>query len=227
VFESGAIVPKPASLTFEEAAAIPVGAVTALQSLRDAGHLQAGQKVLINGATGAVGTFTVQIAKAMGAQVTAVCSTRNVDLVRSLGADRVVDYMREDFVAGDERYDLVIDNVGNRSVLEYRRIMQPKGVLVIVGAGKGKWLSPLKGVIQAMVVSPFMSQEAGLFIAHLSAKDLTVLSNLAQSGKMKSIIDRRYALNDTANAFRYVEEGHARGKVIITLPQDEAASPTS
>lgn len=217
VSENGAIAAKPANLTFEEAAAIPVGAVTALQALRDEGHVRAGQKVLINGATGAVGTFTVQLAKAMGAQVTGVCSTRNIELVRSLGADRVIDYTREDVTRGDERYDVVIDNVGNHSVLEFRHVMQPKGILVIVGAGKGKWLGPFRSPIIALVASPFVSQQAGIFIANLTRKDLSLLADLAQSGKLKPIIDRRYRLEETADALRYLEDAHARAKVIVTL----------
>ena len=215
---SGAIAPKPANLTFEEAAAIPVGALTALQALRDRGRLQPGQKVLINGASGAVGTFAVQIAKALGAEVTAVCSTKNVEMARALGADRVVDYTREDFTQTDQRYDLILDNVGNRSVLAYRRVMPPKGILVIVGAGKGRWLGPFKGPIEALVLSPFVSQQAGMYISSLVPKDLNVLADFARSGKIKSIIDRRYGLQEVPDAIRYLEEGHARAKVIITLP---------
>jgi NADPH:quinone reductase-like Zn-dependent oxidoreductase len=218
VHETGMIAPKPSNLSFEEAAAIPVGAITALQALRDEGQLQPGQKVLINGASGAVGTYAVQIAKALGAEVTGVCSTRNVEMVRALGADHVVDYTREDFARSGLRYDLILDNVGNRSVLEYRRILQPEGRLVIVGAGKGRWLAPFKVTLQALVLSPFMSQKAGLFISSFVQKDLDTLAELAQSGKMKSIIDRRYGLQDAAAALRYLEEGHARAKVVITFP---------
>jgi NADPH:quinone reductase-like Zn-dependent oxidoreductase len=215
---SGTIAVKPANLTFEEAAAIPVGALTALQALRDEGRLQPGQRVLINGASGAVGTFAVQIAKALGAEVTAVCSTKNVEMVRALGADRIVDYTREDFTQTDQRYDLILDNVGNRSVLAYRRVMPPKGILVIVGAGKGRWLGPFKGPIEALALSPFVSQKAGMFISSLLPKDLNVLADFAQSGKIKSIIDRRYGLQEVPDAIRYLEEGHARAKVVITLP---------
>jgi NADPH:quinone reductase-like Zn-dependent oxidoreductase len=215
---NGMIAPKPANLTFEEAAAIAVGAITALQALRDAGQLQPGQKVLVNGASGAVGTFAVQIAKALGAEVTGVCSTGNVEMVRSLGADRVVDYTREDFTRGSERYDLILDNVGNRSLFAYRRVMKPQSRLVIVGAGKGRWLGPFKGPIEALVLSPFVSQKAGMFISSFEPQDLDVLAGLAASGKMKSVIDRRYRLEKTADALRYLEEGHARAKVVITLP---------
>jgi NADPH:quinone reductase-like Zn-dependent oxidoreductase len=218
VREDRNIVPKPATLTFEEAAAIPVGAITALQALRDEGRLRPGQKVLINGASGAVGTYSVQIAKALGAEVTGVCSTRNVEMVRSLGADHVVDYTREDFTRGGERYDVILDNVGNRSLFAYRRVMQPHGILVIVGAGVGRWLAPFKGVIVATVLSPFVSQQAGMFISNLNPKDLQFLADLARSGRMKSVIDRRYRLNEVADAIRYLEEGHARAKVIVTLP---------
>jgi NADPH:quinone reductase-like Zn-dependent oxidoreductase len=211
----GMIVPKPANLTFEEAAAIPVGAITALQALRDGARVQAGQKVLINGASGAVGTFAVQIAKALGADVTGVCSTKNIEMVRALGADRVVDYTREDFTESDQRYDVILDNVGNRSVPDYRRVMKPDGILVIVGAGKGKWLGPFKGPLQALVLSPFVSQQAGMFISDFDLKDLELLAGLARAGKMKSVIDRRYSLQQVPDALRYLEEGHARAKVVV------------
>ena len=219
VGQDGGIAPKPASLTFDEAASLPVAALTALQALRDKGHLRAGQKVLINGASGGVGTFAVQIAKALGAEVTGVCSTKNVEMVRSIGADHVIDYRREDVTRGAQRYDLVIDNVGTHSLLEFRRVMQPKAVLVIVGAGApGKWIAPFVGPIKAMMLSPFVSQDGAMFIANISRKDLDVIADLAQSGKVRPVIDRRYDLRDVRDAIRYVEGGHARAKVIVTVP---------
>jgi NADPH:quinone reductase-like Zn-dependent oxidoreductase len=218
VREAGSITLKPAKLTFEEAASMPVGAITALQALRDEARVQPGQKVLINGASGAVGTFAVQIAKVLGAEVTGVCSTQNVEMVRSLGADHVVDYTREDFTRSNQSYDVIVDNVGNRSLLAYRRVMQPKGILVIVGADKGKWVAPFAGVLEAMTLSPFVSQKAGMLMASLSPEDLTFLADLAQAGKVKPIIDRRYGLAEVPDALRYLEGGHARAKVVITVP---------
>jgi NADPH:quinone reductase-like Zn-dependent oxidoreductase len=219
VGENWGIAPKPANLTFEEAAALPVAALTALQALRDQGHVRAGQKVLVNGASGGVGTFTVQIAKALGAEVTGVCSTRNVAMVRALGADRVIDYTREDVLRGEQRYDVIIDNVGNHSLLEFRRIMQPSGILVIVGAGgPGKWIAPFVSPIKAMMLSPFVNQHGSMFFADITRQDLAVVADLSQASKVKSIIDRRYALPDVANAIRYVEDGHARAKVVVTVP---------
>ena len=162
--------------------------------------------------------ITLQIAKAMGADVTGVCSTRNTEMVRSLGADHVIDYTREDFTRSNQRYDLIIDNVGNQSVWAYRRVLQPQGTLVIIGADKGKWLGPFKGPIEALVLSPFMSQRAGMFISNFEPKDLNVLAEVARSGKMKSVIDRRYGLEQAADAIRYLEAGHARAKVVISVP---------
>jgi NADPH:quinone reductase-like Zn-dependent oxidoreductase len=217
--QNGALSPKPPGLTFEEAAAIPVAAVTALQALRDQGHVHAGQKVLVNGASGGVGTFTVQIARALGADVTGVCSTQNVAMVKSLGADRVIDYTRDEVLSGDQRYDVIVDNVGNHSLLEFRHLMQPRGILVIVGAGPpGNWIAPFVSPIKAMMLSPFVNQEGSMFFANISRQDLDVLADLARAGKMKSIIDRRYSLHEVANAIRYVEDGHARAKVVVTVP---------
>ena len=219
VSEKGGILPKPSNLTFEEAAALPVAAITALQALRDHGHVRPGQKVLINGASGGVGTFAVQIAKELGAEVTGVCSTKNVEMVRSLGADHVIDYTREDVTRGDQRYDVIIDNVATHSLLEFRRVMQPNGILVIVGAGgPGKWIGPFVAPVKAMLVSPFVSQEGGMFIANIQRDDLSFLAGLAQSGKLKSVIDRRYSLQQVREAMRYMEQGHARAKVIVTVP---------
>jgi NADPH:quinone reductase-like Zn-dependent oxidoreductase len=215
-----AVARKPAGLSFEQAAAIPIAAVTALQGLRDKGLVTAGNKVLINGASGGVGTFAVQIAKSLGAHVTGVCSTRNVELVRSLGADAVVDYTSEDFTQGEQRYDVIIDNVGNRSLADVRRVLQPDGRYVLIGGGgpdEGKWIGPFVKPIQAMVTGLFVNQKMGMFIAQLNAEDLERLADLMQSGKVTSVIDRSYPLAETAAAISYLETGRARGKVIITV----------
>jgi NADPH:quinone reductase-like Zn-dependent oxidoreductase len=218
VREKGSLALKPANLTFEQAAAVPVAAVTALQALRDKGNIQPGQKVLINGASGGVGTFAVQIAKAFGADVTGVCSTRNLAMVRSIGADHVIDYTREDFTQGSLRYDLIVDNVGTHSLLEYRRVLNPRGALVMVGGpNDGRWIGPLSGSIKAMLVAPFVSQKMVFILAQLKQDDLGTLRDLMQTGKLTPVIDRRYKLSETAEAIRYLEEGHARGKVVITL----------
>jgi NADPH:quinone reductase-like Zn-dependent oxidoreductase len=215
---AGSVAAKPANLTFEQAAAMPVAALTALQALRDQGKLQAGQKVLINGASGGVGTYAVQIAKVLGGEVTAVCSTRNVVMVRMLGADRVIDYTQEDFTQGSQHYDLIIDNVGSHSLSEYRRVMTPKGILVMVGGpSDDPWLGPLSGSIKAALLGPFVSQKFGFFIADMKQADLNTLAQMAAAGKLTSVIDRRYPLSAAAEAIRYVEEGHARGKVVIAV----------
>jgi NADPH:quinone reductase-like Zn-dependent oxidoreductase len=217
VREDGAVVLKPANLTFEQAAAVPVAAVTALQGLRDEGKLQPGQKVLINGASGGVGTFAVQIARALGAEVTGVCSTRNVELVRSIGADRVIDYTRENFTESGERYDVILDMVGNHSLLASRRVLKPDGKYVLVGGPKGRWLDPLPRAFRALVLSWFVPQDMGMFIADLNKEDLTVLRDLMQAGKVTPVIDRRYTLSDAPAAIGYLETGRARGKVVITI----------
>jgi NADPH:quinone reductase-like Zn-dependent oxidoreductase len=212
------VVPKPANVTFEQAASVPVAAVTALQALRDKGHIQAGQKVLINGASGGVGTYAVQIAKSYGAEVTGVCSTRNVEMVRSLGADHVIDYTKEDYTQGDQRYDLIVDMVSNHPLLENRRVMNPRGILVIVGGPKGgPFLGPMTLPIKAVMVSPFVSQQFGMMLADVTPDDLNYMAELMQSGKVTAVIDRRYPLTEVPQAVAYVEEGHARGKVIINL----------
>ncbi len=209
---------KPANLTFEEAAAVPMAGFTALQGLRDIGQLQPGQKVLINGASGGVGTFAVQIAKSFGAEVTGVCSTRNVDMVRSIGADQVIDYTREDFTRSGQRYDLMLDNVGNRSLSECRRVLNPKGVyLLSFGRPDRRWLGPLVQLLGAVLLSPFVSQKLVTWVAKLSKEDLLVLKELIEAGKVTPVIDRTYPLNETPEAIRYLEEGHARGKVVITV----------
>jgi NADPH:quinone reductase-like Zn-dependent oxidoreductase len=212
---------RPSNMTFEQAAAVPVAALTALQGLRDKGKIQAGQKVLINGASGGVGTFAVQIAKSFGAEVTGVCSTRNVDLVRSIGADHVIDYTKEDFTKGDQRYDLIFDLVGNHSFSERRRVLNPKGICVMAGVGGAGWhegfVSRLVGELNAYVRSRFVSEKFIAYIAAFNKEDVTVLAGLLQSGKMTPVIDKTYKLNETADALRYLETGHARGKVVITV----------
>jgi NADPH:quinone reductase-like Zn-dependent oxidoreductase len=218
VREDRSIVLKPSNITFEQAASVPVAAVTALQALRDKGRVQPGQKVLINGATGGVGTFAVQIAKALGAEVTGVCSTRNVEMVRSLGADHVIDYSKEDFTKSGQSYDLIVDVVGSRSLSESRSVLKPKGIFVIVGGPSGDpWIGPLAGPIKAKLMSPFVSQELIFFIAELNPEDLTLLRDLMQAGKVTPVIDKRYKLSEAPAAVAYLEEGHARGKVVINM----------
>ena len=218
VRESRVLVPKPVSMTFEQAASIPVAAATALQALRDKGRIQAGQKVLINGASGGVGTFAVQIAKSYGAEVTGVCSTRNVDMVRSIGADHVIDYTQEDYTKSDQRYDLIVDNVGNHPLLENRRVMKPKGILVIVGGPKtGKWIGPMTLPVKAALLNPFVSQEFVMILTDLTTQDMTLISDLMQAGKVTPVIDRRYPLSEVPEAIRYLETGRARGKIIVSM----------
>ncbi len=208
---------KPANVTFEQAASVPIAAITALQALRDKGRLKPGQKVLINGASGGVGTFAVQIAKSFGAEVTGVCSTRNVEMVRSIGADHVVDYTKENYTESGQHYDLIIDNVGNHSLLANRQALEPDGIFVIIGGPKGNWLGPLMSPIKALMLSPFVGQEFVLLLAKLDKDDLAILGDLMQEGKVTPVIDRRYRLHEVPAAIRYSEEGHARGKIIIDL----------
>jgi NADPH:quinone reductase-like Zn-dependent oxidoreductase len=218
VREERAVVPKPANVTFEQAAAVPVAALTALQGLRDKGQIQPGQKVLINGASGGVGTFAVQIAKALGAEVTGVCSTRNVDLVRSLGADHVIDYTREDFTRSDRRYDLMLDVAGSRSWSECRRVLEPQATLVIVGAPKGsRLMGPLSHMVKVRLAAVRSSRKVVFFIAKFNKADMEVLRELLEAGKVKPVIDRRYELSEIADAFRYMGEGHAQGKIVLTV----------
>src|SRR2546428_2587715 len=215
-----AVAIKPANITFEQAASVNIAGITALQALRDKGKVQPGQKVLINGASGGVGTFAVQIAKSLGADVTGVCSTRNVDLVRSLGADHVIDYTKEDFAKGEQRYDVILDNVPNHSLSECRRILNPNGKYVMIGGGgpnDSRWIGPFGRVINTMILSPFVSQKMGMMMADPSQKDLAVLADMMQSGKVKPVIDRTYKLSEVPEAIRYLEQGHARGKVVITV----------
>jgi NADPH:quinone reductase-like Zn-dependent oxidoreductase len=212
-----ALVMKPDNVTFEQAASLNVAAVTALQALRDKGQIQPGHKVLINGAAGGVGTFAVQIAKSFGADVTGVCSTRNVEMVRSIGADQVIDYTQEDFTKSGQRYDLILDTVGNRSLSACRRAMSLRGIYVIVGGPDGRWLGPLAPFLKALLLSPFVSQSLVMFMAKRSKEDLTVMHELMKSGKVTPVIDRSYTLSEVPEAIRYLEEGHARGKVVIIL----------
>jgi NADPH:quinone reductase-like Zn-dependent oxidoreductase len=209
---------KPAQLTFEEASAVPTSALTALQGLRDRGQLVPGQKVLINGASGGVGLFAVQIAKALGADVTAVCSTRNVELLRSLGADRVVDYTREDFTRGEERYDVLFDNAGSRSWRECKRVLKPHARVVLVGGQMGgRVLGPLGHVVGMKLSALLGSRKAAFFVAKFTSEDIDALRELLEAGKVKPVVDRSYPLSEIADAFRYLGEGHAQGKVVITV----------
>lgn len=211
-----ALLSKPENLTFDQAAGVPVAGLTALQGLRDIGALQPGQKVLINGAAGGVGTFAVQIAKSLGAEVTGVCSSRNVQMVRSLGADRVVDYTREDFTRNGQLYDLLLDNVGNRALSEFRRVMTPRGRCVMIGAPKQLWAVGLR-ILKAFAWSPFLRQKFSFYIAKLKKDDLVALCELMKTGKVTPVIDSRYALDGAADAIAYVEQGHARAKVVISF----------
>jgi NADPH:quinone reductase-like Zn-dependent oxidoreductase len=205
---------KPANITFEEAAAVPQAALVALQGLRDKGNIQAGQKVLIYGASGGNGTFAVQIAKSYGAEVTGVCSTRNLDMVRSIGADHVIDYTQEDFTKSGQRYDLILAAAGYRSIFDYKRALSPRGIYVMIGGS-------MKQIMQANLLGPSISKAGGKKLVALShkpnQKDLVFMKELLEAGKVKPVIDRRYPLREVAEALRYYEEGHARGKVVITV----------
>lgn len=215
------LVMKPENVTFEQAASVPVAALTALQGLRDSRQIQPGQKVLINGASGGVGTFAVQIAKSFGADVTGVCSTRNVEMVRSIGADQVIDYTQEDFTKNGQRYDLILDCVGNHSLSAYRRVLNPRGICVMAGAPHDlSALDVLASLIKLLVMSPFVSQKFVMFMAKMKKEDLAIMGELIEAGKVKPVIDRRYSLSEVPEALRYLEEGHARGKVIITFEHD-------
>jgi NADPH:quinone reductase-like Zn-dependent oxidoreductase len=217
VREDRAVVAKPANVTFEQAAAVPIAALTALQALRDKGQIRPGQKVLINGASGGVGTFAVQIAKSYGAEVTGVCSTKNLDMVRSIGADYVIDYTKEDFTQGGKHYDLIVDTVGTHGLLEYTHVLNPNGIYVMVGAKVSKWISPLDLFVDVMVVRQFVSQKMSMMLAEFNPEDMAALADLLQSGKIKPVIDRTYKLSEVPDALRYLEQGHARGKVIISV----------
>ncbi|MCG3212665.1 MAG: 2-haloacrylate reductase [Anaerolineae bacterium] len=203
---------KPTNVSFEQAAAVPTAALTALQGLRDQGKLQPGQKVLINGASGGVGTFAVQLAKALGAEVTGVCSTTKVEMVRSIGADHVIDYTQEDFTQGEQRYDLILDNVGSHSFSDYRRVLTPQGIIQPNTGHAG-----MSYVFEALLLSLFMRQQGSLFVANPNSADMDFLKKLIEAGKVTPVIDETYPLNEFREAFQYLDEGHAHGKVIITM----------
>jgi len=215
-----AVALKPANVTFEEAASVNIAGLTALQAVRDKGKIQPGQKVLINGASGGVGTFAVQIAKSFGADVTGVCSTRNVDLVKSLGADRVIDYTKEDYTKSDQKYDVILDNVANHSLSENRKLLPPNGKYVLIGGGSANqqgWIGSMGKPLKALVMKPFVSQQMGMMMAEMKQSDLQYFADQMQNGKLKSVIDRTYKLSEIQQAIAYVEDGHARGKVIIVV----------
>jgi NADPH:quinone reductase-like Zn-dependent oxidoreductase len=211
---------KPANCSFEDAAAVPIAAITALQGLRDKGRIQPGQKVLVDGASGGVGTFAVQIAKSFGAEVTAVCSTRNVDTARSIGADHVIDYTREDFTLSGQRYDLILGANAHHSIFDYRRALSQDGIYVIAGGA-------LPQIFQAMLLAPLLSRieskKTCFFIANINQKDLVSLKVLLEAGKIVPVIDRRYPLSDAAEALRYLQEGHAQGKIVLTVEHNNTS----
>jgi NADPH:quinone reductase-like Zn-dependent oxidoreductase len=215
--EQGNLAPKPANLSFEQAAAVTVSGTTALQALRDKGEVQPGQKVLIVGASGGVGTFAVQIAKSLGAEVTGVCSTRNVDMVRSIGADHVIDYTKEDFTQSGQRYDVILDNAEAHSLSECRRVLAPKGTYIPNRGTGGRWIGPLGRIAKARMVSLFVRQRLRPFLSKENTEDLFHLKELIESGKVTPVIDRTYPLSKSAEALAYVAEGHARGKVAISV----------
>jgi NADPH:quinone reductase-like Zn-dependent oxidoreductase len=209
---------KPANLTFEQAAVVAISGLTALQGLRDHGRVEPEQKVLVIGASGGVGTFAVQIAKAFGAHVTGVCSTTKVDMVRSIGANHVIDYTREDFAEGEQRYDLILDIGGNSSLARLRRALAPRGTLVIVGGETDeRWLGGTDRQLRALMLSPFVGQKLGTFVSSENHEDMLVLKELIEAGKVTPIVDRIYPLSEVPEAIRYLEEGHTRGKVVITV----------
>src|SRR5262249_14228026 len=215
--------PISTALSYAAAAAVPIAAVTALQGLRDQGHVQPGQQVLMHGASGGVGTFAVQIAKAFGAEVTAVCSTRNVEQARSIGADHVIDYTKDDFTRAGQRYDLIVGVNGDRSLFAYRRALRPPGRYVMVGVSSGFIFRLLWTMLLGSVLSKKGGQHLGLMgITRIRHQDLVVVKELLEAGKVVPVIERRYPLRETAEAIRYLEEGHARGKVVITLDQSNA-----
>jgi NADPH:quinone reductase-like Zn-dependent oxidoreductase len=220
VVSARSIVAKPATVSFVQAGAVAVAGVTALQAVRDTGGVHAGQEVLINGASGGVGTFAVQVAKALGATVTGVSSTRNVELVRSLGADRTIDYTREDYTRGPARFDVIVDMVGNHSVPANRRALRPGGTYVMVGGPSGRWVAPLDRVVHMLVLSPFIDETMSMMLSRLNQADLTVLRDYMQAGRVVPVIDREFPLAQVADAMRYLETGRARGKVVITIGGD-------
>jgi len=214
--EEDKLVPKPHNLTFEQAAAVPTSALTALHALRDHGKVQPGQKVLINGASGGVGTFAVQIAKVLGAEVTGVCSTGNVEMIRSIGADHVIDYTKEDFTQGARRYDLILDNVASHSFAEYRRVLEPGGSLLPSSGHAG-----MGYVFKAFLLSLFVRKQGRPFVSTPDQDDLITLKELVEAGRVTPVIDRTYPLREAAEAFRYLDQGHARGKVVIVVQEGE------
>ena len=209
------LVLKPANLSFEEAASVPLAALTALQALRDKGQIQPGQKVLIHGASGGVGTFAVPIAKSFGAEVTGVCSTRNVDMVRSIGADHVIDYTKEDFTQNGQHYDLILAVAGNRSVFEYKRSLSPKGIYVMIGGSSTTLM--FSSMLLGPLISTFGSQKMGFMMAKINQNDMVFIKELLEAEKVTPVIDRSYTLSEVPEAIRYLEEGHAQGKVVITM----------
>jgi NADPH:quinone reductase-like Zn-dependent oxidoreductase len=212
------VVPKPAKLSFEQAAAVPVAATTALRGIRDVGQVKAGQQVLVNGAGGGVGTYAVQIAAALGAEVTGVCSTRNVELVRSLGAAHVVDYTREDFTGGRSQYDVILDNVSDLPLTRLRRALAPKGILVLNGGGSpGHVFGPVAGILRAVVANAFVSQRLRPLPSRQNRAELLAVTGLIEAGKLMPVVDRTYPLADTVEGLRTVEQGHTRGKVVVTV----------
>src|SRR5918912_409285 len=212
------LAPRPENLTFEQAAVVAISGLTALQALRDHGKVRRGQEVLVIGASGGVGTYAVQLAKAFGAHVTGVCSTAKLEMVRSIGADHVIDYTREDFAEGDQRYDVILDIGGNSSLARLRRALASQGILVIVGGeGGGRWLGGTDRQLRAMMLSPFVSQKLGTFVNKENHEDLIVLGELIESGKITPVIDRTYPLAEVPEAIRYLEEGQAQGKIVITV----------
>jgi NADPH:quinone reductase-like Zn-dependent oxidoreductase len=215
--EDRAIALKPDNMSFEQVASVPIAAITALQALRDKGQIKPGQKVLINGASGGVGTFAVQIAKSYGAEVTGVCSARNTEMVLSIGADHVIDYRNENYTENGQQYDLIIDMVGNHSLSANRRALTPQGIFVIVGGAKGNWLGPLLRPINAMLYSPFVDQQFVMLLAQIRQQELAVLSELMEAGDLTPVIDRTYPLSEIPAAIEYSEQGHARGKIIVNM----------
>jgi NADPH:quinone reductase-like Zn-dependent oxidoreductase len=218
--EEGSFAIKPPNVSFEQAAGVNVGGLTALQALRDRAGIRPGHKVLINGSSGGVGTFAVQLAKWLGAEVTAVCSTRNVELVRSLGADHVIDYTKEDFTQGTERYDVVMDNVVNHDLLDVRRVLEPGGKHLIIGGGgpdTDPWIGAFWAPLKGFVISWFVDEDIAFFLSHASAEDLATLARLMGEGRLRTVVDRIYPLEATAEAMAYLETGRARGKVIVSV----------
>ncbi|MGI9584116.1 MAG: NAD(P)-dependent alcohol dehydrogenase [Acidimicrobiia bacterium] len=217
----------PTNLSFEEAAAVPIAGITALIGLRDAGQIKDGQRVLIVGASGGVGTFAVQIAKAYGAVVTAVCSTEKVDMVRSIGADHVIDYTEEDFTKAGRTFDLVLELADSRSLADYKRVLTPKGTLVMSSGVGGRWLGPMGRMAKAMVLSPFVSQTVRILTVKTKATDLDVLTGLIESGRVMPVIDRTYPMTDAPLAVEYVEAGHTCGKTVVTMPRSDAQTESN